>query len=722
MDRLNGLEKYFAEKDRKKLDAIAHEKNKCGIPEMTIEEIKQSCAENGGYQLPELNDKLYLHFRGFKKIENLEAYHQCKALWLDSNGLDKIEGLDALKEMRCLYMSKNLISKIEGFHNLAELIVLDLSANRIMKIENLSCCPNLDNLNISRNALSSLESIEHLKECKALRTLDIQNNRLEANEDILDLFAALPSLVTLSVNGNEVTKIQTFRKKTIYKIPALGFLDRPIEEVERLAAVAFIENGPEAEKEARTAYRDAQNKERTDRMTSFRTWQKEQQELRANLPEEEKVRMETENANRKQIREASAAEAAAIEQRAIQEIGIGKISARVTHLEAQGHSGPNVVFEAQKQLLQELDDERQVVEIDDNGMSLPPAPPTADTGLIDLDALDDDDDAPPIPPMEPSRGPLSGSIPGYEGYQGKLSEPKYSMSSSADEGRQLPEYSQAREAAKEAVIELAQQEEEPVESPEEIAKREAEEAAILKEKEEIAAAKKKVQEEENARQERIAESLAIYKAQKEAAAQAKKEGKSVNALGPRVTPVSSWDDAATIEKRNTASNSDNTVSSMQEQQVVELSSENSEQSVNRAIPAVGLYWTENMDIILAKQVQACVFDFDRVSSTMIKQFQNDKIDSEACRLRWADLDAGDGNPLETNFTCYVNDNMINHTKEKGHGAQPSFDSLSTMARSQFPSYLKAPNAFPSVTDDGSDSDGDDIENIGVNNKPVLTQE
>jgi hypothetical protein len=65
-----------------------------------------------------------------------------------------------------------------------------------------------------------------------------------------------------------------------------------------------------------------------------------------------------------------------------------------------------------------------------------------------------------------------------------------------------------------------------------------------------------------------------------------------------------------------------------------------------------LYWSEAMDIQLAKLVSAHAFDFDAVSEALAAmatagQFEHDvpseelaaRLTSEICRLRWADLDA-----------------------------------------------------------------------------------
>jgi hypothetical protein len=46
MDRFDKLNSYFIKKERSRLDAIAKE-TKSGLPEMSVEEIKLSCLENG---------------------------------------------------------------------------------------------------------------------------------------------------------------------------------------------------------------------------------------------------------------------------------------------------------------------------------------------------------------------------------------------------------------------------------------------------------------------------------------------------------------------------------------------------------------------------------------------------------------------------------------------------------------------------------------------------
>ena len=61
---------------------------------MTKAVLKQCCVDNEGYESPELNDNLYLHFKGFRKIENLEEYTELKGLWLEANGLRTIENIN----------------------------------------------------------------------------------------------------------------------------------------------------------------------------------------------------------------------------------------------------------------------------------------------------------------------------------------------------------------------------------------------------------------------------------------------------------------------------------------------------------------------------------------------------------------------------------------------------------------------------------------------------
>ena len=172
-----------------------------------------SSLTTGGYETPELNEKIYLHFRGFKKIENLDLYVSCKAIWLDSNGFSDIENLQCLEQLRCLYLSKNLINKIQGLNNLKDLTILDLSNNRLSHIDNLSSCPSLQTINVSRNFLMTPNSIIHFQDCLALQNIDLTNNKLELDEEFFTVLSGIPGLKALSCNGNEMTKLPHFRKR-----------------------------------------------------------------------------------------------------------------------------------------------------------------------------------------------------------------------------------------------------------------------------------------------------------------------------------------------------------------------------------------------------------------------------------------------------------------------------------------------------------------------------
>ena len=79
---------------------------------MTLKTIKYFCLKENLYDTPDLNEKLYLQYKGFKHIDGLGNYPNLVAVWLNNNSIVKIQGLDALKNLSCLYLQNNSISKI----------------------------------------------------------------------------------------------------------------------------------------------------------------------------------------------------------------------------------------------------------------------------------------------------------------------------------------------------------------------------------------------------------------------------------------------------------------------------------------------------------------------------------------------------------------------------------------------------------------------------------
>ncbi|KAL3159703.1 Leucine-rich repeat-containing protein oda7 [Trebouxia sp. C0009 RCD-2024] len=220
--------------------------------EMTPSTLRNICKETKLYKTPSLNDKLYLHFKGFQSIAHLEPYTGLKALFLEGNAFESLEGLPPLSELKCLYVQQNILDSLTGLEVLPALDTLNISNNRLCNLENISSATSLQTLVCTYNKLKTGESIAELRHCSSLQTLDLQHNELD-DPDVLDLFKELPDLRCLYLSGNPlVSKIKNYRKTVVASLSKLTYLDdRPIFEVERRCAEAWVKGGLEAERAER---------------------------------------------------------------------------------------------------------------------------------------------------------------------------------------------------------------------------------------------------------------------------------------------------------------------------------------------------------------------------------------------------------------------------------------------------------------------------------------
>ena len=226
--------------------------------EMTAKWLKAHCKENGGYGTPELNDKLYLHFQGFDRIQNLEAYTGLKSLFLEGNGLEDLEGLSACVELRCLFAQQNMVTGIPPSLPVS-LSTLNVSNNNVSHLQNVARLVELQTLQARNCKLKTLESLGELRNCANLSTVDLQNNEIDGDpEAMVALFASMPKLACLYMQGNPVvSQLRQYRKRMIASIKSLAYLDdRPVFPLERHCAEAWAAGGLDAEKAARKAFKD----------------------------------------------------------------------------------------------------------------------------------------------------------------------------------------------------------------------------------------------------------------------------------------------------------------------------------------------------------------------------------------------------------------------------------------------------------------------------------
>jgi dynein assembly factor 1 len=224
------------------------------------------------YRTYELNECLYLHFKGFRIIENLEAFTNLKVLYLEGNSIKKIEGISTLKHLTSLYLHENIIEKIENLDGLNELYNLNLSDNCIQTIEGLDKLPKLSNLLLKRNRIGT-NGGEDLKGLVRLNisVLDLSDNRIDYTNILSECFSTLPKLRVLYLQGNEcVRKIANYRKSFIHTLKELNYLDdKPVFEEERRFSDAFMRGGLEEERKERACFKKEKHDAELQRLQDF---------------------------------------------------------------------------------------------------------------------------------------------------------------------------------------------------------------------------------------------------------------------------------------------------------------------------------------------------------------------------------------------------------------------------------------------------------------------
>lgn len=255
-------------------------------PRITNEFLRDHCKQHKLYASPRLNDTLYLHFKGFGAIENLEEFTGLKCLWLENNRLRRIENLDSLTGLRCLFLQQNLIHTLDNLASLQCLHVLNVSNNYIRTIEHISCLPELSTFQIAHNKLTTVEDIQHLSQCLAISVLDLSYNQL-GDPEVLGVLQAMPRLKVLNLTGNEVVKkIPNYRKAVIVRLKNLTFLDqRPVFPEDRACAEAWAAGGPEGERKERQEWQTRERRTVQGSLAAMEMIRKKAQEKRLRVGE-----------------------------------------------------------------------------------------------------------------------------------------------------------------------------------------------------------------------------------------------------------------------------------------------------------------------------------------------------------------------------------------------------------------------------------------------------
>jgi dynein assembly factor 1 len=154
------------------------------------------------YRTPSLNEKLFLHYKGFSYIRNMEQFTDLKCLYFEGNGCKSMLGLEGNTQLRSLFIQENIIEKMEGLDTLKDLRQLNLAENMLKRIEGLGECVMLDTLYLKRNRIGKdeigdVESLRGLLERPTLTCVDLQDNYISDPAILDEILAKMPNLAVL---------------------------------------------------------------------------------------------------------------------------------------------------------------------------------------------------------------------------------------------------------------------------------------------------------------------------------------------------------------------------------------------------------------------------------------------------------------------------------------------------------------------------------------------
>ena len=471
----------------------------------------------------------------------------------------------------------------------------------------------------------------------------------------------------MNAEGNPLCReVPQFRKKLIVKVGKLRYVDRPVFDDERAAAVAWSVGGYELEKKVKLEWKEkARDKDRQG-LQDFRDWRaelrkKKEEEMAAELvrggPSEENLKKrEAQEAATKEREEEARDEAAKEKALYSNENAALAAGAAFWNTEEIKDNFGNVIKAAPKPLPEPVRNTGEGVEI---------------LGREEEEEAEEEKSVPDI----------------------------YSFQGQAPGAKKI----EAKAAAEE--VEVEEEEEE-----------DSSEDGTTKSDDEGSLGGGGV-ESDDERQMRVDESLQIYRAQQEV----RKKGPAANLNANNANSSKATSSDSSSPPLQGGDNGNASAAALEgilstERNFSDLLN-NAKEAAEREVVKIdnpsanGFYWTEAMDFSLSKSVHSCVYDFAAVSAALQSSLSLTElagteaclVTSEACRVRWSELDV-DQDSMRGPQQQEPPKIILSKT-----GEQLSFSDLQRQVNMQPSKNLIVPIHLPGAggNDEGGDDDDDD---------------